>query len=187
MRLLDKGQLVLRGIDIREVARKQLVSMSARTGQTTHLVILEGKEGVYIDKVEGEKAAIRYSRIGRSVPLHSSAVGKALLAFLDPQEIDAILNDYDYVVQTPKTIRDRDTLLEELERIRRNGYSVDDEENEPGVRCAATPIRDHTGAVVAAVSVSTMVSAVDDTLFQHYVTLLQEEARSISTQLGYKL
>jgi IclR family KDG regulon transcriptional repressor len=186
LKVLEKGQLVLRGMDIRTVARKHLEALSARTGQTTHLVILDGKEGVYIDKVEGEKAAIRYSRIGRRVPLHSSAVGKVLLAYRKREEIEALLRNYTFTMQTPATIRDKDTLLRELERVREQGYAVDNQENEPGVRCGATPIRDHTGAVTAAMSISTVTSAVDDELFRQYVLLLQEEGKNISQLLGYR-
>lgn len=186
LKLLEKGQLLLKGMDIRDVARKHLVSLSARTGQTAHLVILDGKEGVYIDKVEGEKAAIRYSRIGRRVPLHSSAVGKALLAFRRAEELEAILKGYTFVVQTPATIRDKAALLAELERVRRQGYAVDDQENEPGVRCGAVPIRNHAGAVAAAISVSTMTSAVDDALFREYVAQLQQEGEAVSRLLGYR-
>lgn len=186
LKMLEKGQLVLKRMDIRTVARKHFEALSARTGQTVHLVIRDGKEGVYIDKVEGEKAAIRYSRIGRRVPLHSSAVGKVLLAFGKREETEALLRDYAFTAQTPATIRDKETLLRELERVREQGYAVDNQENEPGVRCGATPIRDHTGAVAAAMSISTLTSAVDDELFRRYLLLLQEEGKNISRLLGYR-
>ncbi|TVY08959.1 IclR family transcriptional regulator [Paenibacillus cremeus] len=186
MRLLEKGQLVLQGIDVRTVARKHLEALSERTGQTINLVILDGKEGVYIDKVEGAKAAIRYSRIGRRVPLHSSAVGKVLLASKRPEEVDALLNQYQFQVHTPFTIRDKDALLEELKQVREQGYAVDNQENEPGVRCGAVPIRDHTGGVIAAMSLSTVLSAVDDELFRQFVALLQGEGDSVSQLLGYR-
>jgi len=183
---LEKGQQLLRSMDIRAVARKYLEALSEQTGQTTHLVILDGKEGVYIDKVEGVKAAIRYSRIGRRVPLHCSAVGKVLLAFKKGEEIEATLHHYPFTQSTPSTINNKVRLLEELERVRHLGYAIDDQENEPGVRCAATPIRDHAGQVTAAMSISTMVSAVDDGQLQQHIHLLQEKSRTISSQLGFQ-
>jgi DNA-binding IclR family transcriptional regulator len=186
LKLLEKGQLLLQGLDIRTVARPHLSALSSRTGQTTHLVILDGKEGVYLDKVEGERAAICYSRIGRRVPLHCSAVGKVLLAFRKPGEVEELLRGYSFAAQTDATIRDKEKLLRELERVREVGYAVDDQENEPGVKCGATPVRDHLGAVAAAISISTVVSAVDDGQFHQYVELLREEADRISRQLGYK-
>ncbi|MCZ8517471.1 IclR family transcriptional regulator [Paenibacillus filicis] len=186
LKLLEKGQLVLQGMDVRMVARKHLEALSERTGQTTNLVILDGKEGVYIDKVEGAKAAIRYSRVGRRVPLHSSAVGKVLLANCRPEEADALLSQYQFHAHTPSTIRDKDALVRELDEVCKRGYAVDDQENEPGVRCGAVPIRDHTGGVVAAMSLSTVVSAVDDELFRQFVLLLQEEGEQVSQLLGYR-
>jgi len=183
---LEKGQQLLRSMDIRAVARRYLETLSEQTGQTTHLVILDGKEGVYIDKVEGEKAAIRYSRIGRRVPLHSSAVGKVLLAYKKAEEIEMILHNYHFTLSTATTINNKDQLIEELERVRASGYAIDDQENEPGVRCAATAIRDHAGQVTAAMSISTMTSAVDDDLLQRYIHLLQEKSRIISEQIGFR-
>jgi IclR family KDG regulon transcriptional repressor len=186
MRLLEKGQLLLQRLDIRSLARKHLAAFTDQTGQTTHLVILDGKEGVYIDKVEGEKAAIRYSRIGRRVPLHSSAVGKALVAFRKQEEIELLLKDYSYVVQTSLTITNKEAFLTELSRIQSQGYAVDDQENEPGVRCAAAPIYDHNGQVAAAMSVSTLLSAVDDSQFQQLIDLLLQETKTISKLMGYR-
>jgi IclR family KDG regulon transcriptional repressor len=186
MRLLEKGQLLLQRLDVRSAARKHLVALTAQTGQTTHLVILDGKEGVYIDKVEGDKAAIRYSRVGRRVPLHSSAVGKALMAFRDKDEVESILRHYRYLPQTPSTISSKEAFLSELTKVREQGYAVDDQENEQGVRCAAAPIYDHGGKVVGSMSISTLLSAVDDTEFQQYVTLLKKESNEISKLLGFR-
>ncbi|MFH5182653.1 IclR family transcriptional regulator [Paenibacillus sp. TAB 01] len=186
MKLLEKGQLLLQGMDIRALARKHLVSLSALTGQSTHLVILDGREGVYIDKVEGDKAAIRYSRIGRRVPLHSSAVGKVLAAFQVKDEQAKLLSNYSYTVHTASTISDEEAFLRALEQARIEGLAYDNEENEPGVRCGAAPIYDHTGAVIAAMSLSTLKTAVDDASFAEYMKLLKQEASAISQLLGYR-
>lgn len=185
MKLLERGQLLLQTMDIRTVARRTLNEISRQTGQTTHLVIRDEQDGVYIDKVEGEKAAIRYSRIGRRVPLHSSAVGKVLAAHLDKEELQAILADYHFEVHTAATIRNRKAFEAELARVRARGYAVDQEENEPGVRCAAAPIFDHTGKIAAAMSISTMTSSVDDEEFESFIRLLTAHTAKISQQLGY--
>lgn len=186
LKLLEKGQLMLQGLDIRTVARKHLTALSEQTGQTTHLVILDGKEGVYLDKVEGEKAAIRYSRIGRRISLHSSAVGKVLTAFRTKDEIDMLLRNYHFSKITEATITDREAFLHELNQVNEQGYSIDNQENEPGVRCAATPIFEHNGSVVAAISISTLISTVDDLLFKQYIALLKKEAETISQTLGFR-
>ncbi|WP_336785858.1 IclR family transcriptional regulator [Paenibacillus sp. MMO-177] len=184
MRLLEKGQLLLQGFDIREIARPHLIKLSQETGQTAHLVVLDGSEGVYIDKVEGAKAAIRYSRIGRRVPLHSSAVGKVLAAYLPEPELDRILANYHYHVQTSHTITNEADLRAELELVRYKGVAYDREENEQGVRCTAAPVYDHSGQVSAAVSISTMVSTVNDEEFAGFSALVVRTADSISKSLG---
>lgn len=184
-KLLERGQILLQSLDIRTVARKALEELSQQTGQTTHLVVLEGREGVYIDKVEGEKAAIRYSRIGRRLPLHTSAVGKVLVAYLHEDEQDRLLDDYKFHPQTSNTILDAAAFREELGKVRQAGYALDNEENEPGVRCAAVPIVDHAGKVAAAMSVSTMVSVVDEAHLLEFIALMKQYALAISRQLGY--
>ncbi|MFC5650586.1 IclR family transcriptional regulator [Paenibacillus solisilvae] len=186
LKLLEKGQLMLQSLDIRTVARKHLSALSEQTGQTTHLVILDGKEGVYLDKVEGEKAAIRYSRIGRRISLHSSAVGKVLAAFRTKEEIDTLLRNYHFSKITEATIAQREAFLHELNQVREQGYSIDNQENEPGVRCAAAPIFEHNGSVAAAISISTLISTVDDLLFEQYIALLKREAETISQTLGFR-
>lgn len=184
-RLLERGQLILQQLDLRSVAARYLQQLSAETGQTVHLVILDGKEGLYIDKVEGKKAAIRYSRIGRRVPLHSSAVGKVLAAFRSEAEVRQLLHNYEFIPQTPRTIRSAEAFLAELETVRKRGYAVDNEENEPGVRCVAAPIFDHSGQTAAAMSISTMTALVDDNELSALAAKLQETTRQISRKLGY--
>jgi IclR family KDG regulon transcriptional repressor len=185
MRLLEKGQLLLQSFDIREIANRQLQLLSDETGQSVHLVIQDGAEGVYIDKVEGSKAAIRYSRIGRRVPLHSSAVGKVLAAFMPESERVHLLEDYDYSVHTPHTITSKAAFLDELRSVRDEGVAYDREENEPGVRCAAAPVYDHAGRIAAAISISTMVSTVGDAELAAFVKKLRATADQISRGLGY--
>ncbi|WP_276352227.1 IclR family transcriptional regulator [Cohnella caldifontis] len=186
MRLLEKGQLLLQGLDIREIASKPLQELSGETGQTVHLVIRDGAEGVYIDKVEGSKAAIRYSRIGRRVPLHSSAVGKVLAAFLPDSEWGKVLAGYEYSIHTPNTIATEEAFREELQAVRKAGQAFDREENEPGVRCAAAPVYDHNGHIAAAISISTMASAVDDRELAAFAERLRGTAERISAGLGYR-
>lgn len=187
MRFVEKGQLLLQNFDIRDIARNHLRSLSAATGQTTHLVILDGKEGIYIDKVEGQKAAIRYSRVGKRVPLHSSAVGKVLTAFRSSEEQQSMLKDYKFSQHTDKTLGTLSDFEHELELVKLQGYAIDNEENEPGVRCVAAPIINHSGQVIAALSLSTMVAHVDDHELKQLIQLVCEETAAISKQLGYRL
>jgi len=185
IKLIERGQLLLQGFDIRTVARPFLQQLSDDTGQTTHLVIIEGAHGVYIDKVEGAKAPIRYSRIGRSIPLHSSACGKILAAFMPSDQLLGLLESYPFNSHTPHTIQSREQFLQALEQVHQEGIAYDREENEPGVRCAAAPIRNHAGEVTAAISISTTVSHVDEAALDQLGLQLRQVAASISRQLGY--
>ncbi|UOF92450.1 IclR family transcriptional regulator [Fodinisporobacter ferrooxydans] len=187
LKLFERGNLVINGLDLRTTARKHLMELSFKTGQTVHLVILDGKEGVYIDKVEGSSGIIAYSRIGRRVPIHSSAVGKALVAFSPAADIERILDGYVFGKRTENTILNREDFLRELEQVRRQEYAIDDQENEPGVRCVAVPIRNYSGQAVAAISISTPISGLDDEQFDQLLALLQETAQQISRQMGFGL
>lgn len=185
MKFLEKGQLVAQTLDVRTIARPYIARLSQETGQTVHLVLMEDGEGVYIDKVEGKKAVIRYSRIGKRAPLHSSASGKVLIAFKPVLELREILRGYEYERRTERTIVDENALLAELERVRERGYAIDNEENERGVCCYAVPLRNHTGEVIAAVSISMLSSLVTEEQVSDYIAKLHEVSANISEQLGY--
>lgn len=186
MKLLERGQLLLEGLDLRGVARPVLQRLSAETGQTAHLVVRDGTEGVYIDKVEGAKAVIRYSRVGRRVRLHSSAVGKVLAAFQPPDQLERALAGYRFDRFTEATITDKETFLAELEQVRQEGVAYDRSENEPGVLCAAAPLFDHTGEANAAVSVSALWAHVGEEELARIVELLRAGAAEISAKLGHR-
>ncbi len=186
LRLLEKGQQLLQSLDIRQIVRPFLEQFTENSGQTTHLVILDGEAGVYIDKVEGRLAPIRYSWVGRRILLHTSAVGKVLSAYQPGGWIDDLLSDYVFVQRTERTIMDADAFRRELELVRVRGYAIDNEENEAGVRCAAVPVLDYRGQVAAAISLSTVVARVDDDSLEGLILELQETARAVSRKMGYR-
>ncbi len=185
MKLFERGNFVIHNLDIRSVAKKHLMELSMQTGNTIHLVILDGKEGVYIDKVEGSAATILYSRIGRRIPVHCSAVGKALVAFKGQDELASILKDYEYISQTPKTITNEKDFLAELDKVKEEGYALDNQENEPGVSCIAVPVRDHSGNVIAAISMSQPVHRINKKTVNEVVSMLKDTADKISHELGF--
>ncbi|WP_415762944.1 IclR family transcriptional regulator (plasmid) [Priestia megaterium] len=185
MKLFERGNYVIQSLDIRQLAQKYLMDLSAKTSQTTHLVILDGKEGTYVDKVEGPMAVILYSRIGKRIPLHCSAVGKALIAFKEKDELEKILSGYEYTGQTEFTITNESEFLQELEKVRSQGYAVDNQENEPGVRCIAAPIRNHENKVIAAISLSTLIAGVDDIQLGIFVQQLKQAASELSEKMGH--
>jgi IclR family KDG regulon transcriptional repressor len=185
LKLVERGNFVLNSLDIRTIAKRHLIDLSHKTGLTVHLVILDGKEGVYIDKVEGTSGIVMYSRIGRRVPIHSSAVGKVLVAFQSQEVIQKILDGYDYVPHTSNTITNEQDFLKELEKVRKLGFAIDNQENEPGVQCVAVPVRDHLGQVVAAISMSSPIAGIQEETLENMIVLLKQTADDVSQQLGY--
>ncbi|MBU8879899.1 IclR family transcriptional regulator [Bacillus sp. FJAT-29790] len=186
LKLFERGNVVIDHLDLNVVARKHLEWLSATTNLTVHLVILDGQEGVYVDKVKGSGVTVFYSRIGRRVPIHTSAVGKALIAAKTDNELDQLLEGYHYTRPTPNSIGSKEQLLKEITNVRIRGYALDNEENEPGIVCVAVPIKDYSEKTIAAVSISTPAAKRDEEALQHYVKLLQECTGKISEELGYE-
>lgn len=185
MKLVERGHFVVGSMDIRQKAKGWLTDLSRRTGQTTHLGILDGREGVYIEKIEGKLAAIAYSRIGRRLPVHSTAIGKVLIAWLGEAELNALLEGYQYTTFTPSTLATREALVDALKKTREQGYALDSEENEQGVRCVAVPVWNHESRVIAALSLSTLTSRVDDAELANFREQLQQAGLQLSRALGY--
>ena len=156
-----------------------------RLGMTTHLGILDGREGVYIEKIEGKLAAIAYSRIGRRLPVHATAIGKVLVAWLSKEELETLLIDYCFTAYTPATITSAEALRKTLALTREQGYAFDNEENEQGVRCVAVPVWNHESRVIAALSLSTLTSRVNDEELASFRQQLQEAGLQLSRTLGY--
>jgi IclR family acetate operon transcriptional repressor len=144
---LRLGQAYQSPIDLRTVAREPLRRLLQAAHETCHLVVYDPPDVVYIHKVEDEQTVRMSSRIGSRVPTYRTAVGKAILAWLGKDALQAVI-DVGLPAVTERTTTDPGRLRAELERVRRRGYAVDDRENEPEVRCVAAPIfrlRRHRG------------------------------------------
>ncbi|WP_035840587.1 IclR family transcriptional regulator [Kitasatospora azatica] len=139
---------------VRRLAAGRLAALNAATGQTVHLAALEGGEVVYIDKYESRQPVRMYSRIGLTVPMHCAAVSKVLLADLPPTERQKLVSELEFTPFTERTLTTPKALLAELAVVAEQGWAQDHAEHEPFVNCVAAPIRDATGRVVAAASLS---------------------------------
>lgn len=140
--------------DIYGVSRGPMEEMATRLGETISLGIRDGAEVIYIEVVHGQAEIGVQSRVGFRQPAHCSALGKVLLAWLTPEEREATIYAHPMVRMTARTITTVRGLEAHLEEVRRDGYAIDNEERAEGIRCVASPIRDNTGRVVAALSVS---------------------------------
>jgi DNA-binding IclR family transcriptional regulator len=188
-KLMELGNVVLSKMDLRNEARSELIHLAEVVQETVHLVVRDNNEVLYIDKVEPHPMNTglqMVSKLGTRIPMHSSSVGKILLAYLPDEKIEQIINDKGLPGRTANTITDPTDLKENLKRIRTQGYAIDNEENEMGVRCVAAPIRDMTGKVVAAMSISTPTARVTMKLLKSKLKeQVTKTAGEISAKFGF--
>lgn len=182
-RILALAGKVMSRFDPAQHARGALRDLRDRTGFTVHFAIRSGDEVVYVEKLEGRQPYDMKSRVGNSVPLHTTGIGKAILANLPAAETDRIISRAGLVAVTPKSITDPEVLREQLADVVHRGYAVDDGENDPGIRCVAAPVFDHTGAVMGGVSIAALtfdLELADDALAGQVMTT----AAAVSAALG---
>jgi IclR family acetate operon transcriptional repressor len=189
-KLVDLGNLMLDQLDLRNVARPNLIYLAEKVQETVHLVIRDTDEALYIDKVDlyPRRAGLQMvSRLGARIPMHCCSVGKVLIANLPGEEIEKIITSRGLPKRTKNTITNRDQLREHLAMVKVRGYAVDNEENEKGVRCVAAAIKNEKGQVIAAMSISGPTARI--TLEYIHAALKDEvckTALNISRQLGFK-
>ena len=190
LKFVELGQILLSQLDLRKEAEPFLRDLAERTKETVHLVILDRNEIVYIDKVEtdqnpsGLKMA---SRIGLRNPAHSSAVGKMILASFSEEELQTFFKEKSLVRRTENTITDPIQLREHLKTVRKQGYAVDDEENEKGIRCVAAPVYNEVGKTVAAISITGPAFRMTKKIIQETLKKeVMEAAFRISERLGFR-
>lgn len=183
--LVALGRAAEKNFNLTEVVHPFLVELSERTGETASLMMLEGDHVVYIDQVASKSMIRGQPRIGLSLQLHCSSGGKVILSSMSDQKIDALLKGRTLKQQTDKTITDMDKLKKEIQKIREQGYSVDDEEVEVGGRCVAAPLKDKDGKVIAAVSVMGPTTRIRQKDFTEIAKIVKEEVQKASVSLGY--
>jgi DNA-binding IclR family transcriptional regulator len=173
-------------LDIRRVSLPYLKALNEHTRETIHLLVRQGLSAVYVEKLESPQLPNTVSRIGISVALHCTAVGKVLLAYLSPEDLARVLHQIEPRSRTAHTISNTEELERHLKHVRRCGYSLDLEENEPHIRCVAAPIWDAFGNVNASLSVSGPVKRMSMTRMRELAPVIQEAGVRISRELGYE-
>lgn len=172
-----EGQLV-------DVAESFVAELARESRETSHLAVYEHGLAVVICKVDGSGPLMVSERIGTRRPLHCTAIGKVLLAYLHEPEVLAVLSQMRLLRYTAKTITDRASLERELARVRDRGYALDDEEFSQGVRCVAAPVFNVSGQLVAALGLSGPTIRVTRERMAELITLVTGSARRLSRHLG---
>lgn len=187
LKLYELGSRAVEQIDLRARVHPWFRRLSAQVGETVHLGVLQRTAVVYLDKIEpSNRRTWLASRVGASNPVHCTAMGKAMLAFLPEQAASDIMARIRFTRLTPRTLCTPEALLRSLDRVRRRGYAIDDEEVEAGVRCVGAPILNESGYPMAAVSVSGPTSRITQQSVPGIAEHLMRCCRDISASLGVR-
>jgi IclR family KDG regulon transcriptional repressor len=170
--------------DVRLVARPVMTQLVESSRETATLGVREGSDIVTIEVVEGLNHMRMATRVGMRTQIHASAVAKAILAWASESDVDAVLADWPMVSLTPNTITDPRELKRRLGTVREQGYAVDMEELEVGLRCVAAPIRDPNGQVIAGLSISGPRHSMTPEAMHRFGELVRSAADAISARLG---
>ena len=180
------GQAAAGQLDIRRLSLPHLRDLNQQTRETIHLTVRHGVSAVYVEKLDSPEPLRIHSRIGASVPLYCTAVGKVMLAYMPADEQDRILSQLELKRLTPNTAGSLQELKAELFRVRKNGYASDLEEHELHIRCVAAPIWDHTGSVQSSVSITAPSIRMPVARLRQLAPLIQTAGLQISAELGYQ-
>jgi len=185
MRLFELGMVSIGRLEIGKIATPLLETLVDHVGETAHLGILDGDEAVYIAKVESRLPFRVPSDVGRRYPAYCTGVGKALLAHLPEEKLEAYLTHTSLHGFTRYTITSPIELKRHFQQIRTQGYSIDNQEIDESLRCVGAPIRDHSGKVVAAISIAGPATRITKRNVREMASYVTDCAESISRQLGY--
>lgn len=186
-RLIQLGAAAARSMDVSWAAKPELQKLVDICGETAHLLVQDGTEGLYLDKVESQARFRMPSQVGHRIALHATAVGKAILAYKPQDEVNRVAQASGLPRYTDRTITNLIDLRRELDEVRLRGYSVSNEEIEVGLRCIGAPIFDAIGQVVAAISLAGPAGRLSPALDAEYGAHVREAALHISERLGYHL
>lgn len=180
------GLSALKNMNLRNAALPILQALRNDTGETVNLTILNGAEILYVERVMSDYLVNVNVNIGDRLPVHCASMGKAILAFLPDKRLAKILASIVFEKKTEKTIVSRSALLEELEQIRSQGYAINDEELEKGLRAVAAPIFNYAGEAFAATNIAwTTARHPERRTFSAYAGKIVAAAEKISRLMGY--
>ncbi len=177
---LELASQVLSRYDFRDQARPYLEGLADKTGEIFHLSVLNGADIIYLDKVGQGQPLTVATKIGGRSPAYCSAMGKVMLADVSLPELKRLLGDGPFPRATVNTITEMPRLIEELEKVKKQGFAVDDEEAFPGIRCIAAPLRNKNGKVVAAISATVPAQRMNGDRIEEICRMVTETARLIS-------
>jgi len=185
MALARLGDVVVSQIALRDLAMPVMRELTAATGLTSRVAVLDESYAVVIGRVDGPSSTVRFTaNLGKREHLHSSAVGKAMLATMPTETVREILAAAGMPGKTSNTIADESALLAELEAVARRGYAIDDEEDTEGVFCVGSAVFDHSTRCVGAVSITGLKLDLPVWRVEQLGQVVRDHAGRISALLG---
>lgn len=178
------GAAFVRSRNYVTIARAYMERLVANADETANLAIEDAGEAVYLSQVESRQIMRTFTKPGARVPMHASAVGKALLAALPENEALLLVSRKGLTRLTPHTLGSPEALTSDLRMGRQRGFAVDDEEHAVGLRCVASAIYDDQGRPIAAVSLSGPAARIDDRRLSDFGAMVRESCRAITDEIG---
>ncbi|WP_433367916.1 IclR family transcriptional regulator [Actinoplanes sp. CA-142083] len=185
MPLFQLGAAFAGRLDLVREAQSVARDVAAACDEAVHVAVRDGADVVYLVKVDSTHPVRMVSGVGLRLPAHCTAVGKVLLASLDPESLDAILAKGALPGMTPESITDADVLRAHLDGVRAEGVAVDVGESDSAMRCVAAAIRDHSGATIAAMSVSAPIIRWTAQAQVDWADLVRKGAATLSARMGH--
>lgn len=185
-KLIEIASSRINSLELLAEAKPCLSRMLWDLNLTTHMGVLEGADVVYMEEMDVYPHTRLYTQVGYRSPAFCSSMGKCLLSCLSGDELSRVLDCCDFKRYTPYTICSRQELIEQLRRVRAQGWAMDNEEYQLGHRCIGAPVFDYRGEAVAAISASGTVSELTDDRIDMVAAEVMSAARHLSRRMGYQ-
>jgi DNA-binding IclR family transcriptional regulator len=181
----ETGNIYLRRMDFIQISKPIMAGLALEVQETVHLAVLSDTEIVYVDKVDSPRTLGVMSKIGQRAPVYCTGLGKVLLAHQPNDELSRIVQQIKLEPFTRNTISSKKKLVEELRKIRKQGYALDQKEYEQDVECIGAPIRNHLGNTIAAISISGPQRKINTPQEKQFIGHVVKAAAAVSSKMGY--
>jgi len=181
----ETGNTYLRRMDFIQISKPIMADLALEVQETVHLAVLSDTEIVYVDKVDSPRTLGVMSKIGQRAPVYCTALGKVLLAHQPNDELSRIVQQIKLKPFTRNTISSKRKLVEELRKITKQGYALDQKEYEQDVECIGAPIRNHLGNTIAAISISGPQRKINTPQEKQFIGHVVKAAAAVSSKMGY--
>ncbi|MDA8272133.1 MAG: IclR family transcriptional regulator [Deltaproteobacteria bacterium] len=187
LKSLELGQSFIHHLRLLSIAKPVLRELVGKIKESAYVGVIREKNVIYLDIVEAEQVLKVASRVGNMLPVYAAAIGKSQIAFEPKDSIEKLLPDK-LKAFTKNTITDKENLFKELEKVKRQGYAIDNEELDEGVICVGAPLRDYTTHIIGGISVSApLIRTSPEKLKNIIIPLTIEASNTISGKLGYEI